>query len=176
MNKVVLTEKNMPMVCGELRKFFWNNNKTGFTNRHNFDCGWGVRNYHGMSDSLIAPPENIRFLNHDGDPIIAIGLDKCNGLALSVGDIVRFYGNKIIMRHPWVRITENEPHFLYEVYQAAPMSIAEQQKYYDSKEDEARMIEDEEEEDWEWTTAERDEEEWEREREDEEMEEGENNY
>lgn len=127
MRVITITEKNIKNVYARIRKFFYNNNRTGFESWHNFDCGFKKRinrNIHlygekygeKMTISYMYPsPEEIKL---DGQ-YIHIYYVAGESTTLKIGDKIAFLGNRITFREKWMY---GHMRYIYTVFQATPMS------------------------------------------------------
>lgn len=131
MRVITITEKNIKSVYGRLKKFFYNNNHTGFEEWHNFDCGFKrhispiihigknkVRNIHKYPS-----PDAIKY-NHKGTvpgivhSYVLLILTAVNRDALHIGDKISFCGNRIIYR---TESSLGNCKYIYTVFQVLPM-------------------------------------------------------
>lgn len=133
MKVITITEKNINDVYGKLCKFFYNNNSTGFESWHNFDCSFKkhisryIYKYPKLRGETIRishsypAPEKISL----GANKIVVSLTAGEGYTLDCGDKIAFLGNRIIQRREW---GYSEEKYVYEVFQALPMSKQEQEE------------------------------------------------
>ncbi len=145
MKAIVITPNNIKDVYGRLRKFFYNKNKTGFESWHNFNCGFKkhISRYITISDddypkeekykiSIMYPaPEEIELCNYhkeyvifdekrDSVPYIRMRITATDCTVFDVGNKIAFCGNRIIHK------SKLFDEYVYQVYQATPMSDHEQ--------------------------------------------------
>ena len=133
MKVITITEKNIKEVYGRLKKFFYNNNHSGFEEWHNFDCGFKKH----ISPLLHIGKDKIRNVNNYPSPdaieynqkgtgsYIILRLTATDGDSLHIGDKIAFLGNKIIYRTKGFFAGHK---YIYTVFQAASMSDEEQNK------------------------------------------------
>lgn len=132
-----VTLGNIDSVCGRMKKFFWNNNETGFETWHNFDCGWrNIKPY--CERRLIAPPTKIEIDSMFEDTFIRVALSATSTFIVKVGERINFSSNKIIIQSKW-NITSYS--YVYSIYQCAKMSKKQKDGYYREAENEALMFE-----------------------------------
>lgn len=147
MKAIVITKNNIKDVYGRLRKFFYNKNKTGFESWHNFNCGFKkhisryititIRDDEYSKEekckiSIMYPaPEEIELCNYrkeyiicgekrDSVPYIRMHITATDSTRFDVGDKIAFCGNRIIHKS---KLFDD---YVYQVYQATPMSEHEQ--------------------------------------------------
>lgn len=134
MRSITITEKNINEICGRLRKFFYNNNKTGFETWHNFDCGFKKR----IDPNIEIAGEKIRNIISYPAPLsisletslfgskhIIIHYTAEDSESLQIGDKIAFCGNRIMMRQKWCL---SDYKYVYSVYQVKPMDLKQQKK------------------------------------------------
>lgn len=127
MKVIDITEKNIKDIYGRLRKFFYNNKKTGFEEWHNFDCGFKKhidRKIHIDNNKIevvnqYTSPIEMECVGEENEKYIRILLSGTDGLVLHIGDKIAFCGNHIIIREKW---SLNSHNYIYSVFQAKPMS------------------------------------------------------
>lgn len=136
MKVITITENNMRDVYGRLKKFFYNNNRTGFEEWHNFDCGFKKH----ISPEIYIGEDRIRNVNTYPSPnaikyqetgtvaginysYIVLNFTASEGDSLRCGDKIAFCGNRIIYR---TKCVWGDYNYIYSVFQALPMSKTEQ--------------------------------------------------
>lgn len=141
MKAIRITENNIKEVYGRLRKFFYNNNRTGFIFWDNLDCGFkkhiksfrSTKSYRStIKDynfeipiySKLPSPDSVDFVQNNEQPEmnhIFIRFTDMEFEYLEIGDKIAFCSNKIIIKSEWL-----EKRVMYKVYQATPMTDEEQ--------------------------------------------------
>lgn len=131
MRTITITERNIKSVYGRLKKFFYNNNHTGFVEWHNFDCGFKkhispiiyigkdkIRNVHQY------PSPNAVKYRHKGTmpgisySYISLMLTAADGDSLHIGDKIAFCGNRVIYR---TKCNWGDHNYIYTVFQVLQM-------------------------------------------------------
>lgn len=136
MRVITITEKNMKDIYGRLKKFFYNNNKTGFEEWHNFDYGFkkhisseiyigedkirNVLTYPSPNSIEYNPKGTVPGISYD---FISLHLTASDGDSLRCGDKIAFCGNRIIYR---TKCSWGSYKYIYSVFQVLPMNKAEQ--------------------------------------------------
>lgn len=129
---ITITENNIKEVYGRLRKFFYNNNETGFEGWHNFDCGFKKHinrniyiNGKKVPTCIMYPaPDEIELIlkrdenNYYNLDFIRISLTATDSFSLQYGDKIAFCGNRIILR---TKCFFSGYKYIYSVYQVNPM-------------------------------------------------------
>lgn len=151
MKVITITSENINDVYGRLHKFFYNKNRTGFEEWHNFNCGFKkhISPYiyiDGKKERVVnvyPSPDEVELVIRGGQSWIVVRLMSGHGFVLQCGDKIAFCGNRIIHRSKWMF-----GGYEYEVFQAYKMSEEKQQtmKYYAEMEHKAwenEMMEDE---------------------------------
>lgn len=148
MRVTTITEENIKSVYGKLRKFFYNNNHTGFEKWHNFDCGFkkhiSPMIYIGkdkIRNVLKYPSPNAIEYRHKGTvpgisySYISLMLTATDGDSLHIGDKIAFCGNRIIYR---TKCTWGNHEYIYTTFQVLPMDETKQRqmKYWAEREEE----------------------------------------
>lgn len=138
MKVITITEKNIKSVYGRLRKFFYNNNHTGFEEWHNFDCGFKKH----ISPFIYIGDEKIRNINNYPSPnsieykkkgtvsgisddYILLRLTASDGDSLHIGDKIAFCGNRVIYR---TKCSWGGHKYIYTVFQVLQMTMDKQTK------------------------------------------------
>lgn len=137
MKALLITENNMKEVYGRLRRFFYNNNNTGFEEWHNFDCGFKkhispmiyidnnrIRNIHKYPSPDVVEYKKKGAVIGIGYSYILIRLTATDVTSLQCGDKIAFCSNKIIYR---TKCTWGDYKYVYSVFQVLPMSKTEQE-------------------------------------------------
>lgn len=145
MKVITITEDNIKDVYGRLRKFFYNNSKTGFECWHNFDCGFKkhisryveIKNRKVRICNLYPAPIEIKL--HEKCMYIAFNLTATDGDGVQIGDKIAFCGNRIIIRKKW--FLPHDHNYVYTVYQAYPMDQHKQKSMLYFAEMEMRAFE-----------------------------------
>lgn len=132
MRVITITESNIKTIYGRLRKFFYNNNHTGFEEWHNFDCGFKKH----ISPIIYIGKDKIRNVNEYSSPdavefikdgtrgsSIILRLTATNGDRLKCGDKIAFCGNRIIYR---TKCFFGCYKYIYTVFQVLPMTLQDQ--------------------------------------------------
>lgn len=131
---ITITKANINSIYGRMKKFFYNNNNTGFTSWHNFNCGFKRVNpiveisgdKMRLERTYPAPLKVALSKNYEKQPEISVTLTAADGFVLGIGDKVAFCGNRIIIRDEFYNGFRKPIDYCYMVYQAFPMSIEEQ--------------------------------------------------
>lgn len=136
MKIITITEENIKSVYGKLRKFFYNNNHTGFEEWHNFDCGFkkhiSPMIYIGkdkIRNVLKYPSPNAIEYRHKGTipgisySYISLILTATDRDSLHIGDKIAFCGNRIIYR---TKCTWGDHEYIYTTFQVLPMEESKQ--------------------------------------------------
>lgn len=133
MKAITITKDNIGEVYSRIKKFFYNKNRTGFEEWHNFDCGFKrhINRYitlDGIKKEIcnyFPSPELIELVGK-GNTWIRIVFTPNSIDTLEVGDKVAFLGNRIIIKQKW-GITPAGKN-IYIVYQAKSMSEEQQSR------------------------------------------------
>lgn len=116
MKKIVLTKNNINMVCGMLKKFFYNESN-GFVSYHNFNCGFrNIKPYSGIELN-----EGVDSIEIDNDFIRITFQKGVSGSVYHLGTVFMFKGNEIIIKKNW-NSTEDYK-YIYEVYRMTKLSF-----------------------------------------------------
>ena len=131
MKAITITEKNMKSVYGKLKKFFYNNNQTGFEEWHNFDCGFKKHispiiqiGENKIRNVLKYPSPNAIEYRHKGTvpgigySYISLMLTATNRDSLHIEDKIAFCGNRIIYR---TKCCWGDHKYIYTTFQVLPM-------------------------------------------------------
>lgn len=147
MKVITITDENIKSVYGRLKKFFYNKNRTGFEEWHNFDCGF-KKHISPYLDYLYIKEKKTRVVNRYPSPnsvtyekkgtvpgisydYILINLDAGHSIGFCAGDKIAFCGNRIITRTDcfW-----GYHKYIYAVFQATPIGKKEQKRMHDEAE------------------------------------------
>lgn len=138
----------MKSVYGKLKKFFYNNNQTGFEEWHNFDCGFKKHispiiqiGENKIRNVLKYPSPNAIEYRHKGTvpginySYISLMLTATDGDSLHIGDKIAFCGNRIIYRTKWIW---GNHEYIYTTFQVLPMDKTKQRqmKYWAERKEE----------------------------------------
>lgn len=131
MKVVTITEKNIKSVCGRLKKFFYNNNHTGFEEWHNFDCGFKrhispliyIGNNKIKNVLQYPSPETIEYkqkgtVSGISYSYILLRFTASDGDSLHIGDKIAFCGNRVVYR---TKCFWGDYKYIYTVFQVLPM-------------------------------------------------------
>lgn len=131
MRAITITERNIKSVYGRLKKFFYNNNHTGFEEWHNFDCGFKkhispiiyigkdkIRNVHKYPS-----PNAVKYRYKGTVPgisysYISLMLTAADGDSLHIGGKIAFCGNRVIYR---TKCNWGDHNYIYTVFQVLQM-------------------------------------------------------
>lgn len=148
MKVITITNRNIKEICGKMKKFFYNNNKTGFISWHNFSCGFKhISPMIELDGSMIRvehtypAPRSITLSRNN--KIISVSLTATDAFGLKEGDKIAFCGNRIITRQNWGFIFGKEKQYLYTVFQVLPMEKEKQNRLHTNAENEAAEYEEE---------------------------------
>jgi len=127
----VVTEKNIHVIYGKLKRFFYNKNDTGFIMYHNFDCGWkNIKPYH--IKQKIIKPDYVELDKINNTRFIRITLQNgVSGFAIELGDRIQFFGNKIIFQSKCKHFGGND--YSYEVFEQVELSEADLDDIYNRR-------------------------------------------
>lgn len=127
MKAITITKENIGWVYSRLSKFFYNKNRTGFEEWHNFDCGFKKH----ISRYITIDGEKEEICNYFPSPELIELVEKGNTWirivftpnsidTLEVGDKIAFLSNRIIIKNKWgiTPLGKN----IYTVYQVKSMS------------------------------------------------------
>lgn len=133
MKVITITKDNISEMYSRLKKFFYNKNRTGFEEWHNFDCGFKkhINRYitlDGVKEEIcnyFPSPESVELIEK-GNTWIRIVFTANNIDMLEVGDKIAFLSNRIITKKKWhiASLGKN----IYTVYQVKPMSEEQQSR------------------------------------------------
>lgn len=126
MKKIKLTNKNIQMVTGQLRRFFFNS-KYGFTSHHNFDCGYkNIKPYGRIELNTSVDAIEIAEDILSGDKFIRITFQRgVSATVLHLGSYIIFKGGfEIITQEKWKGT--KDLNYLYNVYRLKPLSYREE--------------------------------------------------
>ena len=135
MKVIIITENNIKEVYGRLKKFFYNNNTTGFEGWYNYDCGFKKHispkiyiddGRKTININRYPSPDNIRIEFDDTcSRYITLNLTPISACVLCYGDKIAFCGNRIIFR---TKCFWGNNKYLYSVFQVLPMKSDEQEE------------------------------------------------
>lgn len=125
MNGIVITEKNFSNVAARIVKFF---NGADIVQWHSFDCGM---KRHIPTDFISKDALTSKYVRFnctrryqnvsavigesiDGGKLIRIRLNKNDAVCLKIGDVVKFCGNRIHLKTPFIL---SDFKYLYEAFQ-----------------------------------------------------------
>lgn len=136
MKIITITEENIKSVYGKLRKFFYNNNHTGFEEWHNFDCGFKKHisqmiyiEKDKVRNVLKYPSPNAIKYRHKGTvpsisySYISLMLTATDEDILQVGDKIAFCGNRIVYR---TKYFWGNYKYIYTTFQVLPTEESKQ--------------------------------------------------
>lgn len=140
MKTITITERNIKSVYGRLKRFFYNNNHTGFEEWHNFDCGFKKHispiiyigknkirntNEYPAPDYIEYNSKETKSALRNNSSYISIRFTKTHGTCLYVGDKIAFCGNRIIYRSEEIG---GEHKYCYSVFQVLQMGEYKQRQ------------------------------------------------
>lgn len=133
MKVITVTKSNIRDIYGRLKKFYNNNNNTGFVEWHNFDCGFKKH----INPYIVIGGQKVRVENKytsyadveldksQGEIFIRIKLGPGEAGLVKIGDKIAFLGNRYIHREKSnYRIWGHN--YIYSTYQVLPMDSKEQ--------------------------------------------------
>lgn len=122
MKTIKLTEKNIGMVLGRLKRFF-NNHKYGYLTFHNFDCGYkNIKPYAGIQKDITVDILEIDYDEFNNNkPYIRVNFQKSvSGTVFYLGTRFIFKGNEIVTQQKWHSYFKEN--YIYSVYRLCKLS------------------------------------------------------
>lgn len=140
MKRITISEANIKDIYTRIRRFFYNNNRTGFTSWHNFDCGFKKRinKYININGEKVDTSQNYPMpleVTLDKNKIY-ITMTAGSGTRLSIGDEIAFLSNRIILKQKWDFSLNKTEEYIYTVFQAKPMHETTQKMLHQKAEEE----------------------------------------
>lgn len=151
---IIVTPENIKAVKGMLEKFFYNKNKNGFNEWHNFDIGFKKRfKPYAIKSCLdeneiivcknkyIAPQEIVIREPNENYPYhnIAIIFTDSEIQLISVGDKIMFMNNRFVHCEKWYNPDNHD--YIYTTYQMTRLREHEKRKIAQDRDFENSYVE-----------------------------------